>query len=69
MIQGVDERQCGGAIESPSVIQGSCNPHRSLIDIGNAKIDFSHDEAGPLRCATRKGGYVRQPSVSAVCKH
>lgn len=43
VVQRVDERQCRGAIESSSVIQGSGDGHRCLVDIGYAEIDFPHD--------------------------
>jgi hypothetical protein len=44
VVQGVDEREGGGAVEGSAVIQGGGDADRGLVDIGDAEIDFSHDE-------------------------
>lgn len=47
MVERIDERQCRGAIESSAVVQGCSDPHRCLVDIRDAEIDFPHDSVVP----------------------
>ena len=68
MVEGIDKRQRGCAIEGSAVVQSSRNSDGSFIDIGNAEIDFSHDEFGPHSCG-RKRRYSSSTSVSAGCQH
>ncbi len=44
MIEGVDEWEGRSAVEGSSVIKGGRDAHRRLIDIGDTKVDFPHDE-------------------------
>lgn len=43
MVKGIDERQGGGAVESPAIVKGGSDAHRRLVDVGDAKVDFPHD--------------------------
>jgi hypothetical protein len=42
VIEGIDERKSGGAIECSTIIQGGGDADRCLVDIGNAEINFPH---------------------------
>lgn len=53
MIERVDQRQCRGAIEGTSVIQGSGDAHGRLVDVGDAEVDFPH--LGPIRLGAPRG--------------
>lgn len=44
MIQGVDQWQGRCAIEGASIVEGRRNAHTGLVDVWDAKVDFSHDE-------------------------
>ena len=43
MVQRVYEGEGGGAVERPSVIEGSGDADRGLVCIGNAEVDLTHD--------------------------
>lgn len=58
VVERVDEREGGGAIEGSAVIEGSGDANGGLIDVGDAEIDFSHDE----ELAVRLGRGRRSPS-------
>jgi hypothetical protein len=45
VVERIDEWKRGCAIERSSVIQRCSDAHRCLVDIGDAKIDFSHDDS------------------------
>jgi hypothetical protein len=63
MVQGIDEWERRSAIEGSTVIQSSRDSHRGFINIRNAKIDFPHNEVGPLNGGSEEG-CLRWPSVS-----
>ena len=50
MVEGVDEREGGGAIEGSAVVEGSGDADRGLVDIGDAEVDFSHVDESPRSC-------------------
>lgn len=58
MVQGIYQREGGGAIKGSAIIKGSGDANRRLVDIGDAEINFSHDEKGTAR--SRRGR--RSPS-------
>jgi hypothetical protein len=64
VVERIDKGKRGCTIERSSVIQGSGDAHRCLVDIGDAEIDFSHDGLDPHNSGDE--GRVRRPSVSAV---
>lgn len=42
MVEGVDEREGGGAVECTAVVEGGGDAHRRLVDVGDAEVDFPH---------------------------
>lgn len=44
MVEGIDERQSRRAIERSPIVQCCGDANRCLVDIWDAKIDFSHVE-------------------------
>lgn len=50
MIERIDEWEGRCAIEGPPVIQGGGDAHRRLVDIWDAKINFSHIVAVAMWC-------------------
>lgn len=44
MIQGVDQGEGRSAVESAAVVQGGSDIDSGLVDIGDAEVDFPHDE-------------------------
>lgn len=56
MVERIYQRKCRGTIERSSVIERSGDAHRCLIDIGNAEIDFSHDDSD-RKVAVLKGRF------------
>jgi hypothetical protein len=46
MVERVDEWEGRCAIECSSIVEGSRDAHRCLVDIGDAEINFSHDGVG-----------------------
>jgi len=57
VIERIDEREGGGAIEGSAIVQGGSDADRCLVDIWDAEIDFPHDGVEP-RIAERKGFVV-----------
>jgi hypothetical protein len=48
MIQRINQRESGRAIESPSIIKGSSDAHRRLVDVRDAKVDLPHGDYSRL---------------------
>lgn len=57
MVERIDKWKRGGTIKRSSVVKGCSDAHRCLIDIGDAEIDFSHDDS--IRTiAVMKGAFL-----------
>lgn len=55
MVEGVDERQGGGAVEGTAVIEGGGDADRGLVGIGDAEVDLAHVWTGlVIRLASKQ---------------
>ena len=56
MVERVYERQCGSTIQRATIVESGGDAHRCLVDIWNAKVDFSHDHGVQTAWVANGGG-------------